>query len=60
MMKALVIAKSSSGLPVPAAIAAAGEKAGWRFVEYFTANIRNRNTREAYWPGGRCVLRVLR
>lgn len=33
-------------LPVP--IARAGEKASWRFVEFFTANIRNRNTRAAY------------
>lgn len=33
---------------LPAAIARAGEKAGWRFVEFFAANIRNRNTRTAY------------
>ena len=33
---------------LPAAIAAAGEGAGWRFIEFFTANIRNRNTRAAY------------
>jgi site-specific recombinase XerD len=34
--------------PVPAAIAAAGAPARKRFVEFFTANIRNRNTRLAY------------
>jgi hypothetical protein len=34
--------------PVPAAIAAAGAPARKRFVEFFTANIRNRNTRAAY------------
>ena len=34
--------------PVPAAIAAAGAAARKRFVEFFTANIRNRNTRLAY------------
>src|SRR3712207_4785438 len=34
--------------PVPAPVAAAGEQATRRFVEFFTANIRNRNTREAY------------
>jgi site-specific recombinase XerD len=34
--------------PVPAAIAAAGAAARKRFVEFFTANIRNRNTRSAY------------
>lgn len=39
---------------VPALFVDAGEKAWWRFVEFFTANIRNKNTREAY---GRAVLR---
>src|SRR3712207_5870795 len=34
--------------PVPAPVAAAGEQATRRFVEFFTANIRNRNTRQAY------------
>jgi integrase/recombinase XerD len=29
-------------------IAGAGEKAAWRFIEFFTANIRNKNTRTAY------------
>jgi integrase/recombinase XerD len=33
---------------LPATIARAGEQAAWRFVEFFTANIRNRNTRAAY------------
>jgi site-specific recombinase XerD len=33
---------------VPALIAAAGEQAGWRYVEFFTANIRNPHTRRAY------------
>ncbi len=33
---------------LPAPIAAAGHRAAWRFVEFFTANIRNRNTRTAY------------
>ncbi len=36
----------------PSAIAAAGERAFWRFVEFFTAQIRNKNTRRAY---GRAV-----
>jgi site-specific recombinase XerD len=34
---------------VPAAIAAAGERAARRFLEFFAATIRNRNTREAYY-----------
>jgi len=33
---------------VPAVIGSAGERAAWRFLEFFAANIRNRNTREAY------------
>ena len=33
---------------VPALIAAAGEQAGWRYVEFFTANINNPHTRRAY------------
>ncbi|MBV8774959.1 MAG: site-specific integrase, partial [Deltaproteobacteria bacterium] len=33
---------------LPAAILAHGERAGRRFIEFFTATIRNRNTRMAY------------
>jgi integrase/recombinase XerD len=33
---------------LPAIIAEAGEKASYRFLEFFTANIRNKNTRAAY------------
>src|SRR5580700_10296579 len=33
---------------LPAAIAAAGANTSERFIEFFTANIRNRNTRMAY------------
>jgi hypothetical protein len=33
---------------VLALIADAGDAAGWRYVEFFTANIRNPNTRRAY------------
>ena len=33
---------------VPALVADAGEQAGWRYIEFFTANIRNPNTRRAY------------
>jgi len=32
-------------MPVPALIAGAGKRAAWRFVEFFTVNIRNPNTR---------------
>ena len=33
---------------IPALIADAGEQAGWRYLEFFTANIRNPHTRRAY------------
>jgi integrase/recombinase XerD len=33
---------------LPAQIMRADDRAGWRFVEFFTANIRNKNTRAAY------------
>src|SRR6266403_1989952 len=42
---------------VPALFLDAGQKACWRFIEFFTASIRNRNTRESY---ARAVLRFCR
>jgi hypothetical protein len=45
---------------VPALIAAAGDAAGWRYVEFFTANIRNPNTRRAYARACSPVLRLVR
>ena len=33
---------------LPSLIIAAGKHAAEKFIEYFTAHIRNRNTREAY------------
>lgn len=40
---------SRAGLEnLPAIVARAGENATWRFIEFFTANIRNHNTRAAY------------
>jgi integrase/recombinase XerD len=45
----------------------AGEKAAWRFLEFFTVSIRNRNTRGAYaraaamflaWCEGRGIRRI--
>ena len=32
---------------IPALIADAGEQAAWRYIDYFTSNIRNPNTRRA-------------
>jgi integrase/recombinase XerD len=42
------LALPQTGTLVPAQIAAAGAHARRRFLEFFTANIRNRNTRGAY------------
>lgn len=42
------LSAGGTGLPLPALVAAAGERASRRFVEFFTANIRNPNTRVAY------------
>lgn len=39
---------SSGSIQVPVLISQAGERAGMRFLEFFTANIRNPNTRRAY------------
>jgi site-specific recombinase XerD len=39
----------TSELPlIPALIADAGDLASWRYIDFFTANIRNPNTRRAY------------
>jgi site-specific recombinase XerD len=42
---------------LPALINRAGERASWRFVEFFTVNIRNKNTRAAYGQAARAFLR---
>jgi integrase/recombinase XerD len=43
-----LIVLTPSSMAVPTLVAAAGVHAARRFVEFFTANIRNKNTREAY------------
>src|ERR1700722_10043969 len=43
-----VIVTTTDTYLAPALIADAGDAAGWRYVEFFTANIRNPNTRRAY------------
>jgi len=48
---------SVSGPSLPALIAAAGERASWRFLEFFTVNIRNKNTRAAYTVAASAFLR---
>ncbi len=39
----------AESIPLPAIILDVGERAGWRFLEFFTANIPNDNTRAAYF-----------
>jgi integrase/recombinase XerD len=47
-MSSIIVAPHDSGLEVPAIIGSLGERATWRFLEFFTVNIRNKNTRAAY------------
>ena len=44
---AVMVATTHDSHVVPALIADAGDAAGWRYVEFFTANIRNPHTRRA-------------
>lgn len=61
------IIPSFPGPKLPALIHKTGERAAWRFVEFFTVNIRNKNTRAAYgqaagaflrWCEGRGITRI--
>lgn len=54
MSTELVPSPSAPALPV--LIASAGERANWRFLEFFTVNIRNKNTRAAYTVAARAFL----
>jgi hypothetical protein len=47
-MNSLPSIAHSPGPILPALIAGAGERAAWRFLEFFTVTIRNPNTRAAY------------
>ncbi len=54
---ALVPATLSTGASIPALIANGGKRAAWRFLEFFTVNIRNKNTRAAYGQAAGAFLR---
>lgn len=63
----LAVQSQSSALQVPTLIVEAGERASWRFLEFFTVNIRNGNTRAACtqaagsfmrWCEGRGIRRI--
>jgi site-specific recombinase XerD len=43
-----VLSALSRNHVVPSLLAAQGEQASWRHIEFFTANIRNKHTRRAY------------
>ena len=44
----LGLVEASATHLIPALIAAAGDQAAWRYIDFFTSNIRNPNTRRAY------------
>ena len=44
-----VVSAAASGIAVPKIIADAGDQAARRFLEFFAATIRNKNTRMAYY-----------
>ena len=46
---ALAVRQKAKGFLLPATIAQANEKTQRRFLEFFAATIRNKNTREAYY-----------
>src|SRR5260370_33078533 len=57
MMNELAVTRTTAGALLPALIARAGDRAALRFVEFFTVNIRNKNTRAAYARAAAVFLR---
>lgn len=47
-MHELIFANQTPNATLPVLVATGGKRATWRFLEFFTINIRNRNTRSAY------------
>src|SRR5450755_4698521 len=56
-MPELAVRDKPAGPAVPTLIAGAGDRAAWRFLEFFTVNIRNANTRVAYGRAAAAFLR---
>ncbi len=48
-LQPMAIAPTSASQVVPVIVAAAGDNAARRFLEFFAATIRNKNTRMAYY-----------
>ena len=57
MNTTVALMPESPSVVLPALIAGAGERAAWRFLEFFTVNIRNKNTRAAYARAAAAFLR---
>ena len=49
--------RETGGVSLPALVAGSGERASWRFLEFFAVNIRNPNTRAAYGRASAAFLR---
>jgi hypothetical protein len=49
MMPSTAVESTMGSIFVPALIADAGDQAARRFLEFFAATIRNKNTRMAYY-----------
>jgi len=45
----LIVRREARSIPLPVIVSNAGDQARWRFIEFFTATIRNRHTRRAYY-----------
>jgi len=56
-MSDLTVIEHCCGPELPALIAGAGDRGALRFLEFFTVNIRNPNTRAAYGRAARAFLR---
>lgn len=56
-MPSEMVTAENKVIQLPALIAGAGERASWRFLEFFTVNIRNLNTRAAYGHAAAVFLR---
>ena len=57
MSRELDIMRKTAGAELPALVTRGGVKTAWRFLEFFTVSIRNKNTRAAYGRAARAFLR---
>src|ERR1700730_13631971 len=56
-MGELSVSRNTAGAELPALVVRAGKGGARRFLEFFTVNIRNRNTRAAYARAAAVFLR---